>query len=274
MSRRKTTEQFIAEGKMIHGDKYDYSKVVYVGNKEKVTIICPIHGEFRQKPIEHLRSCGCTKCAKENAKRSRGCGKDIFIEKAKSIHGDKYDYSKVNYINSYTQVIIVCPFHGEFTKLPKNHIVEKQGCPTCSMEQKGTRDRLTYGKGIRDKKFGVSKDAFNVWNRMLRRCYDESLHKEHPKYAECRVCDEWMLFSTFERWFNEHYILGWELDKDILVKGNTIYAPETCCFVPHEINLLFRCNSIEENTRRKAPLLAEKYKDRLEERVYKRLCNM
>lgn len=274
MCKRKTTEQFIAEARAIHGEKYDYSKVKYVSNKGKVIITCPIHGEFQQRAIEHLRSCGCTKCAKDNSKRSRGCGKDIFIEKAKAIHGDKYDYSKVNYVNSYTPVVIVCPIHGEFTKLPKNHIIEGQGCPTCSMYEKGNRRCLTYGKGERDKKFGVSRKAFNIWNRMLRRCYDEFIHTEHPKYIECSVCESWLSFSSFEKWFNEHYVEGWELDKDILVKGNKEYSPDKCCFVPHEINVLFRCNVKEDTIRRKAPLLAEKYKDRLEERVYKRLCNI
>lgn len=81
-------------------------------------------------------------------------------------------------------------------------------------------------------------------------------------------------FSNFAEWFDKHHVEGWELDKDILVSGNRTYSPETCCFVPHEINVLFRCNVKQDTIVRKAPILAEKYKDRLEERVYKKLCNI
>jgi len=131
IKRTLTTEEFIEKAKKVHGDKYDYSKLVYIDRWTKVKIICPIHGEFKQAPYAHLNGSGCRKCGTEitiNLKRSNT---QKFIERAKAIHGDKYDYSKAVYVNNRVKVIIVCPIHGEFEQAPNNHI-EGQGCPICN----------------------------------------------------------------------------------------------------------------------------------------------
>ena len=122
-----TTETFIEKAKMVHGDKYDYSKVVYVNNCTKVCIICPIHGEFWQTPNNHLNGQGCGLCY-----GTHKIGKDNFIKMAREIHGNKYDYSKVVYIDSRTKVCIICPIHGEFWQTPDGHLRQKQGCPICN----------------------------------------------------------------------------------------------------------------------------------------------
>lgn len=121
-----TTEQFIQRAQQVHGNKYDYSKVVYKNAKTPVIIICPIHGEFEQLPYEHIRRKGCPKCSRHQLT------KEQFITKAKLIHGDKYDYSKVNYINTTTKICIICPKHGEFYQLPTEHL-KGHGCGKCSM---------------------------------------------------------------------------------------------------------------------------------------------
>lgn len=127
---KQTKEQFIEKARLVHNNKYDYSKVNYINSKTKVEIICPIHGSFFQAPIKHTSSKqGCPKCAnEENGKRCRKSFEG-FIKRAKSVHGNKYDYSKVNYINSSTKVEIVCPKHGSFFQSPNNHY--KYGCPKC-----------------------------------------------------------------------------------------------------------------------------------------------
>jgi hypothetical protein len=109
-----TAERFIEKAKQVHGDKYDYSLVEYKNMKTKVKIICPIHGEFWQTPSDHLQKHGCGECgllknAKENAKTT-----EQFVKDAKKIHGDKYDYYFVNYINNHTKVGIICREHGVF----------------------------------------------------------------------------------------------------------------------------------------------------------------
>ena len=78
--------------------------------------------------------------------------------------------------------------------------------------------------------------AHRTWQSMLSRCYSESYRRKFTSYIGCTVCNEWLTFSNFKKWFEEHYVDGWELDKDILVKGNKVYGPDTCCFVPQELN--------------------------------------
>lgn len=169
---------------------------------------------------------------------------DEFISRAKSIHGDKYDYSKSKYINSTTKVCIICPIHGEFWQAPVNHIVEKQGCRKCYDDR---RKSLVLGFGINDSKHPVmhrskKEVAYKTWTSMIRRCYSDKYHKLKPTYIGCSVCEEWRYFSNFERWFKENYKDGYVLDKDILVQGNRVYSPQTCCFVPSYINGLLAMN--------------------------------
>lgn len=129
--QRKSTEQFVEESKKIHGDKYDYSKVEYVNSKTNVTIICPIHGEFQQMPRKHLIGHGCQKCGLEKSSKNQWFTNEEFINKAKQIHGDKYDYSKVDYKGYDTRVCIICPQHGEFLQTPDSHL-QGSGCQKCS----------------------------------------------------------------------------------------------------------------------------------------------
>lgn len=127
-----TTETFIKKAKEIHGNKYDYSKVVYTGCRNKVCIICPEHGEFWQVPYYHLAGNGCKKCFDE---KRRGKGRllttEDFIRRSKVIHGEKYDYSKVDYIDCRHEVTIICPEHGEFKQKPYKHL-NGHGCPFCN----------------------------------------------------------------------------------------------------------------------------------------------
>lgn len=123
--RTTNVEDFIERARVVHGDKYDYSKVVLKKMNEKVCIICPEHGEFWQTPKNHLHGWGCKKCS------GSYCDKDIFIERSKKIHGDKYDYSKVEYVNNKTKVVVICPEHGEFMVSPLAHSVMGHGCPNC-----------------------------------------------------------------------------------------------------------------------------------------------
>lgn len=127
-----TTEEFIIKAKKRHGDKYDYSKTIYINACTKVCIICPEHGEFWQTPHNHLSGQGCPKCSIELNKEYKRRSVKSFIEEAKAVHGDKYDYSKVKYVNNYTKVCIICPEHGEFWQTPNSHLSGGSGCPMCA----------------------------------------------------------------------------------------------------------------------------------------------
>jgi hypothetical protein len=136
------TYTFIQKAKEVHGDKYDYSLVNYLTNKTKVTITCPIHGEFNQTPNSHLKGDGCPKCGLINRGNSKTKTLSQFISEAKEIHGDKYDYSKTIYTKLKSNVIIICPIHGEFEQTPKSHL-RGAGCRKCGRQICGDKSRLT-----------------------------------------------------------------------------------------------------------------------------------
>lgn len=196
MGRKKyITKDFILECNKVHENKYNYSKTNYSGNRDKIIIICPIHGEFEQRAYNHKSGQGCPKCKLDNQRlnsktflkkfKSRynrnyelideyvdyktkikikcikhgeflqspeglmkgyQCPKCLeeskpnlksFIEKSIEIHGNRYDYSKVDFINNRTKVNIICSEHGEFTQRPSDHYYGN-GCPICR-ESKGER---------------------------------------------------------------------------------------------------------------------------------------
>lgn len=131
---RRTKEVFIEIAEKIHGKgTYDYSKVVYTGNKNKVIIICPIHGEFSQRPNNHIlikQPQGCPECGDKKARDSKRRSFEEFKEKAIEAHGDKYSYDKVVYVSNLKKVIITCPVHGDFQQLPSDHWYGR-GCRKC-----------------------------------------------------------------------------------------------------------------------------------------------
>lgn len=77
---------------------------------------------------------------------------------------------------------------------------------------------------------------YTMWKNMFQRCYSESYHLRTPTYIGCEICEEWLNFQNFAKWFEDNYIEGYVLDKDLLSKGNKIYSPDNCCFIPSEIN--------------------------------------
>lgn len=137
-------EQFIKKAEEKHNGKYDYSQVVYVNSRTKVTIVCPDHGVFEQLPSSHLQGNGCPKCARiwsdehkknlqKSSRKSRGMTTDEWIAKVKEIHGDKYDYSQTIYVNQRTNVKIICPVHGMFEQKADSHL-RGCGCRLCGFE--------------------------------------------------------------------------------------------------------------------------------------------
>ena len=129
---RMTTEEFINQSNIIHNYKYDYSKVNYIDYDTEVIIICPKHGDFKQTPHGHLNGHGCQICAREYTGLCNKSNLEEFKKNGNIVHGEgAYDYSKVNYINNQTEVIIICPIHGDFPQTPANHL-QGEGCPKCN----------------------------------------------------------------------------------------------------------------------------------------------
>lgn len=158
---------------------------------------------------------------------------DEFIEKANNVHCQKYGYEKVVYKNNKTKVIVSCPIHGDFLITPHAHIVLKQGCRKCFNNK---CKKYICGVGVNDIDCISSEKSYIVWKNMIKRCYDLKVQEKQRTYIGCSVCDDWLIYSNFKKWFDCNYIDGWHLDKDLIIKGNKVYSPDTCCFVPRILN--------------------------------------
>lgn len=102
---------------------------------------------------------------------------------------------------------------------------------------------MVYGIGIYSKcYYDSTSKCYKVWKDMLQRCYDEKTLLRYPTYRSCKVCDEWLVFKNFADWYDDNYIEGYQIDKDIIGNGK-LYSPSTCCFVPNKINNLLHTNS-------------------------------
>lgn len=158
-NKKYTTEEFIEKAREIHGDKYDYSKTIYGNNKkEKIEIICPLHGSFFIAPDSHLMGSGCKYCNKGEVFNT-----EEFIEKAKKIHGKKYNYEKTIYKQSLKKVTIICPEHGEFKQTPAKHLYG-HGCPKCA---KLYRKKETELYNILKKVFPNEKIIHSYYNKEI-----------------------------------------------------------------------------------------------------------
>lgn len=134
-NQRISHEEFINQVKKIY-PQYDYSKSKYIDSKTKVSVICPEHGEFKISPGDIFHgNCGCPKCGILRRVKAQTKTTEQFIKEARKIHGDRYDYSLVEYTNNKTKVKIICPIHGLFEQSPQSHLKDGQNCPRCSISQ-------------------------------------------------------------------------------------------------------------------------------------------
>lgn len=155
--RKLTTEEFVERARAVHGDKYDYSKSIYLTIKDKVEIICPIHGVFLQTPDAHMHHCGCIKCGIEEVHDLQRSTPQRFIQQAQEVHGDRYDYTKVLYSGAHDKVEIVCQEHESFWQDPQAHI-KGQGCPKCGgTSLKNTDLFITEAQKVHSHKYDYSK---------------------------------------------------------------------------------------------------------------------
>jgi Zn ribbon nucleic-acid-binding protein len=174
-------QYFINKAEEVHGNLYSYDNVDYINSRTKILITCKIHGNFQQEPNSHLSGgAGCPSCASEKRGKLLRLNNIKFVEKATKIHGDKYDYSLVDYINSKNDVIINCKIHGEFKQNPSNHFGGK-GCPKCALigSAERLRDNPTgwdYTNWQKAGKRGKNFDSFKVY---IIRCWndDEEFYK-------------------------------------------------------------------------------------------------
>jgi len=210
MTRALTIKQFIAKAIRIHGNKFDYSKVYYKNNYTNVCIICKVHGEFWQRPGDHLMGKGCSKCRGVKLSKIQSKGVEQFIDDAIRIHGETYDYSKVNYINNRTKIIIICEKHGEFLQRPNDHINNKNGCPKCANA-------------------GYSKISIQFLNDLSKDWKVDIQHAENK--GEYRIEDpELKCYYKADGYFeedNKKYVV--EFHGDFYHGNPKIYKPDSVC---------------------------------------------
>lgn len=215
MSKTKTLDECIRDFRKVHGDKYDYSKVVYETSKEKVEIVCPIHGSFYQTPNKHLNGRGCPHCAGNIRKTTEQCVNDF-----KNVHGDKYDYSFVDYVANNKKVKIICSTHGEFQQTPSAHLLGC-GCPKCGKDNSsellsrkfalGNEDFILKAKEKHKGLYSYDKTVYtNMFTNVIITCpihgdFSQLPHN-HLKGYGCPKCRQSKLEKEVENMLSESNI--------------------------------------------------------------------
>jgi len=188
---KSNTKEFIEKSNKIHKYKYDYSLVKYKTAFTKIDIKCIKHNHiFEQTPHGHLGGQGCPICG-GNIKLNT----EEFIEKSKKVHGDKYDYRLVNYINNKTKVIIICQKHGEFKQTPNKHLL-KRGCPKCN-ESRGE---------IQIRNFLISNSILFESQKTFKNCKNKNVLPFDfylPKYNLCVEYNGIQHYEPVEYWGGE-----------------------------------------------------------------------
>lgn len=191
-------EDFIAKAREKHGDRYDYRQVPdEFLTKNKVEIICQEHGSFWQTASDHKAGCGCNLCGIELSRSAKIKTKDYFIDKAKQVHGDLYDYSKVEYLSAKTKVVITCNLHGDFLQIPNSHL-KGRGCPHCGLIKIGNFKRKSFdvfvdqANTVHCNKYVYFNDYVNGRTPLTIICPHHGTFKQSPENhlsgQECPSC--------------------------------------------------------------------------------------
>ena len=219
-------------------DAFSFDEKEYVNTITKMHFTCNKCGNvIFTEPSMLLRKLCCPAC---RPKTTRKWTVESLKNKFRERHGEKYGYDAINkYLGVDAKYKIFCPEHGYFEQTAYAHM-RGDGCPRCKADR---AKRGLYGVAVNDSKERISIkgkviQSYVTWKLMLERCYSIKKNK-NLTYRDCSVCDEWLFFSNFKKWFDDPengYIEGYQIDKDLLVENNRVYSPETCCFIPNLIN--------------------------------------
>lgn len=203
MAKKLTFDEFLKRAREIHGEKYKYDESTYKNVSTKMRIICPIHGEFWQTPSSHVNERnGCKKCGTEESRKKRKTGTEEFVRRAREVHGDKYDYSKVEYVSDKKEVCIICPIHGEFWQTPSKHIHRQHGCPICGLtkrwndrKNRTTEEFIVNAKKVHGEKYDYSKTVYEYCKKKVTiTCLEHGDFKQTPNKhllgQGCPICSE------------------------------------------------------------------------------------
>lgn len=210
--KRFTLEEFIERSKQIHGDLYNYSNTKYKRSTEKIIIICPIHGEFKQVANSHLLGMGCKKCVQEQ----RRLPKNEFLKRCYEIHKSKYNYDLVEYNSLHDIIKISCPEHGLFEQIAQGHL-NGQGCRICGFRKqgesarKGTEQFIKEANLVHSEKYDYSISNYTTINEYVDIiCSSHGIFKQTPgshlSGAGCPKCFNSRGENQIERFLKEYNI--------------------------------------------------------------------
>lgn len=230
-----TNEEFIERAKKKHKNKYDYSKVKYVNFNTEVTIICPIHGEFRQTPKNHLNGNGCNLC-------KNGCKKltnEEYIQKANAVHKKKYKYTKLNYKGSDCDIIVTCPIHGDFTINASKHL-SGRGCKECeNLLGENFKSLMNLHK---DFLFSFSNLGFEIYNGAIKYgnkifCFVPCEKNDTHDLDKIRYTYDYIGIESYFVYEDE-----WSLKREIVINK----IRHICCLSNHSFKIMARKTVIRE----------------------------
>ena len=154
----------------------------------------------------------------------------------KNITKQGYEIEIIDYINNENLTVLFSDgyisHNKKYTSFKKGVLLNPYHPTVCNIGYIGEEK---YNKNNK-----YNPKIYPIWGGIIRRCYDDKAQEKTPTYIDCSVDERWHNYQNFAKWYEENYVEGFHLDKDILIKGNKIYSPETCCFVPREINHWFR----------------------------------
>lgn len=216
---RQTLEGFITNSQAIHANKYVYEKSVYINNHTKVTITCPIHGDFEQTPNAHTQGRGCPTCYQE----SKFYTQEQFIERASQVHKNKYTYENTVYTGGDVIITVTCPIHGNFEQRAKVHL-HGCGCTKCANINRGSWTKDKWALCETSTNFtGFKLYIIECWNENERfiKIGRTSINITH-RFANSKMPYSWKLLHTEEG--SSDYIFG--LEKTLLKQHNNLkYTP-------------------------------------------------
>lgn len=210
-----TQEEFVIKASSIHGGFYDYSATNYISSRSKIKIVCPIHGEFEQTAKQHtVLKRGCKKCSdNRNSDNLRGT-KEHFIECARKVHGNKYDYSLVEFKNYREKILIICKKHGEFKQKLSKHLYDKQGCRKC------VTDLQNYYNFTKTRWLKITKDSgaylyLVKFTSGTEEFYKIGITKTLSTRFHCKGLKDYKISVVNSLYIKDNSILIWDLEKEL-----------------------------------------------------------
>lgn len=214
---KKHKERFITRAILVHKNLYTYENTKYTTSRNKVIVTCKKHGDFSIVANSHLLGIGCRLCGFENTRNKIKVTKKHFIKKSRKKHGNKYNYSLVNYKGNDKKVKIICPIHGVFEQRAANHY--RYGCIHCGEKTRDLKSNTFSYSGW--KKQGEHSKYFDSFKLYLLKCWN----KDETFYKVGRT------FRKIKERFNCKYFMPYEFIIEDVIQSSA----ENICLLEHKV---------------------------------------